>query len=340
MKKIIVFTLISSILTSCSPKVPAVFVDKGAEDYRKLESVPDSVRVGEITILNLFKNQILAHRNVPYDSVRIVEKVYQPHQALWDDCYGAIFGDENASKFNTPAGMIQWNKTLYRDNKAFMDHRVSEILKMDMDKTLRDNLVKFEKMVPYRPKARISILFTPITGIGFGGCNAGQFAFELNNKTLDVQYAVEKGLPHELNHLVYEKFRGNDAEGTTALSQAIDEGFACYFTYVFFDKKITEYEAVENMTQADWDWFLKHEKEIFTKVKLYFSDTSGNNPLLRNDKLKLFPDAPKTLNYWLGFRIVSKYVEKHGANSWRDIYTLKATEVLERSGYESYIQKL
>ncbi len=340
MKKNIIYVLLTSVLTACSPKSHLSFADKETKGYGKLENVPDSVRVGEITILNLFKNQILAHKSIPYDSVRIVEKVYQPHQALWDDCYGAIFGDENASKFTTPTGMIQWNKAIYNDDKAFLDQRLAEILKIDLDKTLRDNLVKFEQMVPYKPKARISILFTPITGIGFGGCNAEQFAFELNNKTLDIQYAVEKGLPHELNHMVYEKFRGNDTEGTTALSQTIDEGFACYFTYVFFDTKITEYEAVENMTKANWDWFLKHEKEIFIKVKPYFSDTSGNNPLLRNDTLNVFPDAPKTLNYWLGFRIISKYVEKHGANSWRDIYSLKATEVLERSGYESYIQKL
>lgn|GEM_PF-5909131 len=80
--------------------------------------------------------------------------------------------------------------------------------------------------------------------------------------------------------------------------------------------------------------------EIFIKTKSYFSDPSGNNPLLRNDKLKLFPDAPKSLNYWLGFRIISKYVEKHGTDSWKDIYNLTAKEVLEKSDYEKYIEKL
>ncbi|WP_300489472.1 DUF2268 domain-containing putative Zn-dependent protease [Flavobacterium sp.] len=340
MKKIIVSVLMALALTSCLPKKDSVSMNKEAEVYRRLEKIPDSVRVGEITILNLFKNQILAHKAVIYDSLRIVENVYKPHKGLWDDCYGAIFGEENASKFNTPEGMIKWNKTFYKENKIFIDQRVLEMLQIDMEQVFKERLLKFEQMVPYVPKARISILFTPITGIGFGGCNAEQFAFELNNNTLDVQYSLEKGLPHELNHLVYEKFRGDDVDSNSALSQTIDEGFACYFTYVFFNKKITEHEAVENMSKADWDWFLKHEKEIFTKVKPYFSDKSGDNPLLRNDKLKLFPEAPKTLNYWLGFRIISKYVEKHGKNSWRDIYTLKATEVLEKSGYENYIQKL
>lgn len=143
-----------------------------------------------------------------------------------------------------------------------------------------------------------------------------------------------------MNHLVYEKFRNNDIDRNSALSQTIDEGFACYFTYIFFDKKIPEYEAVENMTKENWNWHVENEKEIFTKTKSYFSNSSGNNPLLLNDKHKLFPNAPKSLNYWLGFRIISEYVKKYGSDSWKDIYKLTAKEVLEKSEYEKYIEKL
>lgn len=315
-------------------------INKETDFYQKIKNVPDSIKVGEITVLNLFKHQILAHEAPEYDSLAIVEKVYKPHKELWDNCYGMIFGEENAPKFNTPEGMIEWNKKWYKENKVFFDQRISELLKMDLEKMIKANLLKFEKLVPYIPKAKISILFTPVTGLGFGGCEAEQFALELNNKAIDVVYAIEKGLPHELNHYVYEQFRAKDPDGGSALSQTIDEGFACYFTYLFFDKKITEYEAVENMTEENWNWFLQHEKEIYTKVKPYFSDKSGSNPLLQNDKLKLFSDAPKTLNYWLGFRIVSKYIEKHGEKSWRDIYNLTAKEVLEKSGYEQFINTL
>jgi uncharacterized protein YjaZ len=147
-------------------------------------------------------------------------------------------------------------------------------------------------------------------------------------------------LPHELNHIVYEKFRNADPDRESALSQTIDEGLACYFTYIFFTGNITQYEAVENMSQQQWDWYIKNEKVIFNKVKNFFSDISGNNPLLKNDKIKLFPDALKTLNYWLGFRIIMKYVEKNGKDSWKDLYTLTAKEVLLKSGYEDYIEKL
>ena len=236
--------------------------------------------------------------------------------------------------------MIKWNQTIFDKNKSEYIERTKTISKININKLFKKNLKKFNRLVPYQPNAKISILFTPITGIGFGGCDAQQFALELNNKSIDIIYTLEKGLPHELNHLVYEKFRNNDIDRNSALSQTIDEGFACYFTYIFFDRKIPEYEAVENMSKENWDWYVRNEKEIFTKTKSYFSDSSGNNPLLRNDKHKLFPDAPKSINYWLGFRIISEYVKKNGPDSWKDIYKLTAKEVLKKSDYEKYIEKL
>src|SRR5690606_26486778 len=88
-------------------------------EYAKIKEIPDSISIQGITIKNLFKSQILAHQGAEYDSLMIVEKVYQPHQVLWDNCYGMIFGEENASKFNNPNGMVGWNRTLYPENKAF-----------------------------------------------------------------------------------------------------------------------------------------------------------------------------------------------------------------------------
>ncbi|WP_418124681.1 DUF2268 domain-containing putative Zn-dependent protease [Chryseobacterium sp. PTM-20240506] len=307
---------------------------------KDVEKVADSIKVNDIVIKNLFKYQILAHHNNSFDEKMIVQKVYHPHKRLWDSCYAMIFGEKNASLYNTPEGMVEWNKTLYPKHKAEFDHKTKELLKVNINRVLTTNLKKFGRMVPYQPKATISILFSPLTGIGFGGCNAGQFALELNNKNIDPEFILEKGLPHELNHLVYEKFRSKDKDKNSALSQTIDEGFACYFTWVFFEGKMEKHNAVENMSQENWTWYLNHEKEIFTNVKPYFEDTSGDNPLLRNDRKKLFPQAPKTLNYWLGFRIVEKYVEKHGPESWKDIYKLTPKEVLGKSGYENYIATL
>ena len=204
---------------------------------------------------------------------------------------------------------------------------------------VRETLNKFNTLVPYQVKSKISLVFTPITGILFGGCTNEQFCIELNNKDQQLQYTISKGLPHELNHLAYDPFRQHDPKKSTALRQTIDEGFACYFTWLFFKKSIDQYEAVENMTKEHWNWYLSHEKELYAKLHKYFEDETGDNPLLRNDKIKLFPDAPKSLNYWIGFRIIEKYVEKNGEDSWRDIYKMDVQEVFDRSGYVDFIKQ-
>ena len=303
-----------------------------ADSLRKL---PNVTRVGDIIIHNLYKNQILAHSNEgKFDTTLIVNNVYLPHQQLWDSCYAMIFGAENAAKFNTANGMVAWNKTLYPKNKSFFDKQARQLLSMNVDSILEVNLKRFNSLVKYRPHAEISFLFTPMQGIGFGGCNAGQFALELNNKSNDLNYTINKGIPHELNHLAYEKRKIKDPQKGTALAQTIDEGFACYFTWVFFGRKLAKHNFVERMSTADWNWYVKNEAELFTRLSPYFNDKSGDNPLLRNDKHKLFPDAPKTLFYWLGFRIIEAYVHKHGVNSWKDIYDLPVKEVLVRSGIQ------
>ena len=312
---------------------------KETELNYQLLNLPDSISIDDITVKNLFKNQILANSSRDYDSLLIIDKVYLSHKDLWDSCYAMIFGESNANKFNTIKGMVDWNRTLYNSDSAFLKQRAEILVKMNFDSVVRESLTKFKSLVPYPVKSKISLVFTPITGILFGGCTNEQFCIELNNKDQELEYTITYGLPHELNHLAYEPFRQNDPKRSTALRQTIDEGFACYFTWLFFDKKITKYQAVENMTENDWKWYLTHEKELFEKLNRFLEDESGDNPLLRNDKFKLFPDAPKSLNYWIGFRIIERYVDSHGSDSWRNIYNMDVQKVFEESGYREYIKE-
>ena len=305
-----------------------------------LQKLPDSIKIKGIVIKNLFKSQILAHKGKVYDSSMIIDKVYRPHQKLWDNCYAMILGDGNAPKFNTESGMIAWNDTLYLRNKDFFDDQATTLLEMDFDSVIDKKLAEFNKVVPFEVNSTISILFAPIPVLQFGGCTNDQFAIELNNDNQDIGYTLNIGLPHELNHMAYDPLRAKDPRKNDALRRTTDEGFACYFTWVFLDKEISKHEAVEDMSQEDWGWYLENEKDMFIKLKPYFSDQTGDNPLFRNEKYKLFPDAPKTLFYWMGFRIIENYVNTHGEDSWRDIYKMDVGKVLEESKYEEFIDGL
>lgn len=338
-KKTIVF-ICSLIVCFCCKQQPESDKHEQLTFIEKVKAIPDSITVQGITIKNLFKYQVLAHEDGQYNEALIVNKVYKAHQKLWDSCYAMVYGAEQSSKFNTPEGMVAWNKRLYLDNKAFFNARIERLLEANLDSVVRNNLKRFQTQVPREVSARISIVFSPLIGIGFGGCNKEQFCVELNDKKQDIEYTIEKGMPHELNHFAYEPTLDIDPLFGKAIARTIDEGFACYFTWVFFNGNMPKHEAVENMTKAEWNWYLAHEKEIFKAVEQYFQDANGDNPLLKNDKFKLFEDAPGTLFYWLGFRIVEKYVEQHGEDSWKDIYDMRIRDVLHNSKYKEYLSKI
>ncbi len=118
---IFVFFVGFTFLFSCSSQRGSVH-SKLLSLQDSLNILSDSIRVKGITIHNLFKCQILAHRKVgKFDSSMILQNVYLPHKQLWNSCYGIIFGSDNASKFNHSIGMVKWNKTLYPENKAHCD---------------------------------------------------------------------------------------------------------------------------------------------------------------------------------------------------------------------------
>lgn len=322
MKKVILF-LSFIVLLSCTKNNQKTIFDK-------VDNLKDSVSIENITIKNLFKYQILAHKN-GYDSTLIKEKVYKAHPELWK-MYAMIMDENTFSE----KGMMLWNKTYYPKNTKFINTRIEEYLSLNTDSLFKSQLTKFKNIVPFRiPKAKISIIFPIYTGIGFGGMDANSFCFELNNKDFPIIETLKFGIPHELNHFVYEQFSKERKNENIALEQVIDEGFACYFTYILMNGKLTKNQAVEFMTQKEWNWYIKKEKEIFTKAKPYLYDSSSKNPLV-NQKIKkqLFPDAPKSITYWLGFKIIEAYVNQNGKDSWKDIYKLNAKEVFKKSNYE------
>ncbi len=138
----LLFVIVTMI--SCSTKNSI----KNDFDYKKIEQLPDSIQIENITVKNLFKYQILAHRPTVFDSTMIERNVYKPHQKLWDSCYGVIFGDENGKKFNNPTGMIKWNRKLISENKQDLIKKTKLITDINLNKLIKNNLSKFSKLVP------------------------------------------------------------------------------------------------------------------------------------------------------------------------------------------------
>ena len=326
----LVFLLLFSV--SCQ-QTPKDLETSKLSYFDRIRNIPDSIKIDDIVVYNLFKYQILAHDNNAFDSTLIIEKVYHGHPKIWNELYGVLF---DSVMFTTHHGMIKWNKEIFTKSGDSIRSRVSRLLDIKFDSTLRAGLKGIKELTNRSPeKIRLSIILSPVEGIGFGGIENDAFVLDLLDNNFDVVNMVQEGIPHELNHFIYAPTRENDPHKDSPLRLTIDEGFACFYAHTYFGGKISKAQAVEQMTEDQWNWYLQHEKEIFVRCDPHFFDKGEEDPLR-----KLGPEmkAPKTLFYWLGFRIVESYVEKHGTDSWKDIYDLPVKEVLDKSGYQEYIR--
>ncbi|MEM6396166.1 MAG: DUF2268 domain-containing putative Zn-dependent protease [Bacteroidota bacterium] len=317
-------------LTACKKEITNSESD--SPNYTSIQPIPDSIEVGEIVIYNAFKHQILAGQSEVYDRQLIMNDVYHRHQVLWDSCLGMIFGEQNALKFQTDEGMADWNESLFSESDPLIDSLTTVILEYAVDSIFNYHTIRFDELGYETPKARISLAFVPFQGIGFGGCANDQFILELNNPEFELIYTLEKGIPHELYHFINESLLGQQEE-FTALDLAINEGLACRFTEMYFNGDISKYEAVENMTQEDWQYYEAREKEIFQTMQPYFSDTSGDNGLLHPERYDLFLDAPRSVYYWLGYQIVETYLEKYPETSMEQLASIPYYEIYMKSAY-------
>ena len=230
--------------------------------FDRMKDIPDSVKIDDIVIYNVFKYQILAHDRNSFDSSMIIEKVYNDHAKIWNNLYGVLF---DSAMFTTHRGMIKWNKELFAQRSDSIESRVNRLLDARFDSTLQASLTGLKAITGRTPKnVRLNIILAPVEGIGFGGIENDAFILDLMDPNFDVVNMVQEGIPHELNHFIYEPTRASDPDKDTPLRLTIDEGFACFYAYKYFQGQISKAQAVEQMTTDEWNWYLQHEKQIFS----------------------------------------------------------------------------
>jgi len=141
-------------------------------------------------------------------------------------------------------------------------------------------------------------------------------------------------LPHEINHQILTRTNPVDH---TLLYTILDEGFACYVNYLYWDKKTPPAKNI-SFTDHEWQWCLDNEKRIFTYAGL-FLDSTNEDVIHKFQRAHqyIFDGAPDRIAYFIGFRICQAYVQKCGDDAWRQIYNLKPKDILKLSEYENTV---
>lgn len=334
--------LLSLILFSCSVSKPSK-KNQYSDLIDKVKNIDDSINVGQMTIHNAFKNQILAHRFGKFDSLAILNKVYKPNKYAFDNCLSQIFGEENGLKFK-PNGIYSWNRNLLKDHEALIKQKLTVLDSVNINQLFTKHLKALQEITGQKGKGKWMVYFGPKDFQIFGGCDNNSmildmFGSEWNSKSIDKVFA------HELEHLLFNPALEKDPNGQKGLGITLDEGLAVYFTSLYLNQSLEE-----ALYGDDTKILFSREKEIFEKLEPYFYKTNEEGcPIFRhcgrNSECKpVIENLPKEVEnelcYFLGYRIIQKYAEKNGKDSWKDIYTIPLKDFLEKSGYKEFIASL
>lgn len=311
--------------------------------FDKVSQIEDSISVGKMTIHNAFKHQILAHSNNNYDSLRILEKVFKPNQYVFANCLGLIYGEENGKLFKPPK-IYDWNKDLLSKNDSLIRTKLNVLDSVNINDLFTSHLTAVQEISGQEGKGKFLVYFGPKGFQLFGGCDNNAMVLDMFGNAWTPE-SINDLFAHELEHLVFGPILEKDPYGNTGLGITLDEGLAVYFTYKYLNQSREE-ALYEEETQT----LMAREKEIFEKLEPYFFKTNEEGcPIYRhcgrnNQCEPIIEGLPKEVEnelcYFLGFRIIEKYVENNGKDSWKDIYKIPLGDFYEKSGYKDYISGL
>ena len=303
-------------------------------DYEKIYSIikkrPQtsiSLLGDSVQVVNIYKQQIISifESRKSSEEERInqfIDDVYFPYQEFWNNLF-----DENGFK-----------KWIHKNWAKFQDINSPGFLipfKIDFDSLFIATVTKVNKLTSRKPVGKWYLVYgTKVSNMG-GFYNGDMFVdfFGIgNNGTEHLIF----NLPHEINHQIFSKFNIDDR---TLLYTILDEGFACYVNYLYWNKKFSPAKNI-NFTDEEWDWCIENEKKIFNFTKTYL-DSTDRKIIYKFQRANdyIFEGAPDRIAYFIGFRICQAFVVEKGVESWKKIYQLSPREILELSGYQRLISK-
>jgi len=337
--KIFTLVFLAFILVSCSVSQPSQ-KNQYAELINKVKNIDDSISVGQMTIHNAFKNQILAHRNGTFDSLAILNKVYKPNKYVFENCLSQIFGEENGLKFK-PNGIFKWNRNLLIENESLIKQRLAVLDSVNINQLFSNHLKALQEITGQKGVGKWMVYFGPKDFQIFGGCDNNSMILDMFGLAWNTK-SIDKVFAHELEHLLFNPVLEKDANGQKGLGITLDEGLAVYFTSIYLHQSVEE-----ALYDEDTKTLFSREKEIFEKLEPYFYKTNEEGcPIFRHcgrnsDCKPIIENLPKEVEnelcYFLGYRIIQKYTEQNGKDSWKDIYKIPLKDFYEKSGYKEFI---
>jgi hypothetical protein len=300
----------------------------GAQTRSAMEAVLDSIKKdpvlverrvdGCVRLHHLWKAQLRAHAGPAGDREKALrEDVFLPNQKFWT----AYLGDE--------AAFTAW----VRASKPLVDDPRLEVpIRADIGTALAETTRRLEQLVGQRACGDWFIVYGPgwtnMGGLGSERMVLDILGLPVSDPVGDIRFA----LPHELNHLLFDKRRGQAGRGTL-LHRILDEGFAAFVADEYWGVGLSAPEAL-GYAEAEWTWAVDHEQALWQEARPHL--TSKDRKVLDtffSSRRHGVAGAPGKVGYFLGYRIVEDFVRRNGAKSWRKLYDLPLEDIVSATRF-------
>lgn len=242
----------------------------------------------------------------------ISDSVYRPYSEFWN---GYVGGENSTIKWMNNA-IPHLPDFLKRNNDV-----QASLLKSQLNEINR----KMYRFTGHKATGKWYIAYGP-AWTDLGGLGKMAMLIDLSHESNSTNERVVKMFPHELTHQIMTL--SNPSEDNTALSVILGEGFAVYINQKFWKDK---YTLAENLGYSEKE--LKTCEEEWSFINDYFlaNQSSTNQSVIdsfRNRSVKLKPELPGAIGYYIGYRITEQYVKLYGKNAWKDIFVKSPKEII------------
>ncbi len=247
----------------------------------------------------------------------MADSIYHPYALMWEGYIGP------------PASFLNW-----KNNTAFgeLGQYKEKAARIDTDSLHRylDSAVAIMKtLTGYAAEGKWYVFFGP-KWTNLGGLSGGIMVVDLANIANQDMQDIIRAIPHEISHQIYA--RTTPDSSPTVLESVINEGLACYVSYLFHEGR-TSIANELNYRHEEYAICRERDAEVLALLQPYADSADGEvRTRFRHRGYRFAEDLPGAIGYYIGFRIVEEYVKRHGKDSWRQIYSLHPQQVLERSG--------
>jgi hypothetical protein len=280
---------------------------------------------GQLTLHNIFKRQyevIFENLDKPEPVIRkaLIDQTYTPYAQFW----AMYVGDSTTYVDDVMLPLV-------RDSLAMLEQKAAWFADLKIDAFFRKMSVRMEKESGFGAQGTWYIAF----GHGvtdMGGFGQGRMVMDLTHAKVTPDYA-RLILPHEINHQFYDH---TNREDTTArgLYRCVNEGFAVFVNQRLLGDRYALADYLQ-YAPAELQFCIDHADAIIAKLKPFLLTGDPDHATALADRgQRIFKNGgPGAIGYFVGYKIVTSYIERHGPDSWKDIYTMPVRDVYAGSAY-------